>query len=261
MLIDTHAHLMLSEFDGDRAEVIARAKEKGLKAIINVGCDIKSSKESVKMADGEFIYGTLGLSPYDAMYFNQKLAQEWEKIILKDKEDAKKTGRKKLIAIGETGLDYFKAKVTAEIQKKAFEGHLDLAQKTNLPVIVHNREADEDCWESLRKFPEVKGVFHCYGTSLEFAKRLWNAGYTTSFTAIITYPNAKELRAVVKEVPMDKFFVETDSPYLAPQNKRGQRNEPAYLEEVLKCIAEIKGLDIEKLKILVEENSRNFFGI
>ncbi len=261
MIIDTHAHLMLPEFDKDREEVISRARDGGLSAIINVGCCMDSSKKSVEMADGKFIYGTLGASPYEAIKVNDEIIKKWEGIILKDKENNEKEGIRKIVAIGETGLDYFKAKINSEIQKQAFKAHLELATKTNLPVIVHNREADEDCLEILRQFPKVKAVFHCYGTSLEFARKVWEAGYKTSFTAIITYPNAKELRGVVKEAPTDSFFAETDSPYLSPQSRRGERNEPLYVKEVLKCMAEVRGISLEVLSEKVFDNSRRFFNL
>ena len=140
-----------------------------------------------------------------------------------------------------------------------------MARKFNLPVIVHNRGADEDCLRILNEFNDgvgsgVKAVFHCFGSDLVFARRVWEAGYFTSFTGIITYPSAGDLREVVREMPMDKFLVETDCPYLAPQAFRGKRNEPAYVVEVLKCIAEVKGIGFEEIEKVAEANTFKFFG-
>lgn len=281
MLIDTHAHIMFPEFDEDREEVIQRAMDAGLERIVCVGCGAASSEAAVKMAkedkDG-FLYATVGLHPYDAMDVTDGLLAEWEKWIVADKE----SGARKIIAIGETGLDYFKSKVDPEKQKYSFKKHLELAVKIGLPVIVHNRSADEDCLNLLMEFSRggelykklvqecgcdgenmiepVKAVFHCYGSTLEFARRVWAAGFMTSFTGIITYPSAKELREVVKEVPLDKFMVETDCPYLAPQGHRGKRNEPSYVVETAEKIAEVKGMGLSDVEKQVMENTKKFFG-
>lgn len=256
MLIDTHAHLMFSEFDKDIDAVLERARKAGITAIVNAGCGVEASKKSVEMADGSFLYATLGLHPYDSADLDDDLMREWESLISSDRG-----GKKCIVAIGETGLDYFKAAVPKDVQKRSFERHVALAEKKGLPVIVHNRNADEDCLEILSKYPSVKAVFHCFASSLEFAKKVWELGYFTSFTGIVTYPAAVGLREVLKEVPMDKFFVETDSPYLAPQVYRGKRNEPAYVFEVLKCVADVKKIDIEDVRRAAFENSKEFFEI
>lgn len=276
MLIDTHSHIMFPEFDEDREEVIQRAMDAGLERIVCVGCGAGSSETAVKMAQEDksgFLYATVGLHPYDAMDVNDELLAKWEKWILAD--------RRKIIAIGETGLDYFKSKVDPEKQKFSFKKHLELAVKIGLPVIVHNRSADEDCLKLLMEFSRdgeeykkiisdcgcdetemtpVKAVFHCYGSTLEFARRVWAAGFTTSFTGIITYPSAKDLREVVREVPLDKFMVETDCPYLAPQGHRGKRNEPSYVVETAEKIAEVKGMGLGEVEKQVMENTKKFFG-
>lgn len=257
MLIDTHAHIMFPEFDEDRDEMIQRAKDAGLKAIVNVGCGVDVSAKSVEMADGEFLYATVGLHPYDALELSEDLMKEWEELILKDFQDNARLRR--VVAIGETGLDYFKGKVDPEKQKESFRAHLELAKKTGLPVIVHNRDADEDTLELLLRFPDVRAVFHCYGSDLEFARRVWDAGYVASFTGIITYPSAVALREVVKEAPMDKFMVETDCPYLAPQAFRGKRNEPSYVVAVAKMIAEVKSLSYEEISQVSTANAEKFF--
>lgn len=263
MLIDTHAHLMFPEFKDDLSEVLQRAAESGVGKIVNVGCGVDSSREAVEMAGSERtgdlprLFATVALHPYDADQCSEELMGEWGRWIEKDRA----SGGGKIVAIGETGLDYFKSKVEPEVQRASFRRHLQLAQKYGLPVIVHNREADEDCLEILNEFSSVPAVFHCYGSSLEFAKKVWDRGYITSFTGIITFPNAAELRGVVKAAPMDKFFLETDCPYLAPQSMRGKRNEPSYVVEVAKCVAEVKCVDVDEVARNSGENAQKFFGI
>lgn len=257
MIIDTHAHLMFKEFEGKVDEVILRAKDLGVEKIINVGCGIESSKQSLEMAEKhEGLYATLGCHPYDAADVTEELMGEWEKLIEENE---------KIVAVGECGLDYVKGKVDPEVQKKAFRMQLQLAQKTGLPVIVHNRGADDDCLAILDEFngsdgnPQIYAVFHCYGSNVEFARKVWYRGHLTSFTGIITYPNAEELQKVVDEAPMNSFMVETDCPYLAPQEYRGQRNEPAYVVEVVKKITEIKGLSEDAIVRASTQNAMQFF--
>lgn len=267
MLIDSHAHLMFPEFKDDLENVLARAREAGLERIVNVGCGVESSELSVEMAKGDksnFLYATLGLHPYDALECSDKLMEEWEKWILEDKS----SGRKKIVAIGEIGLDYVKSTVDKQKQQESFRCQLRLAVKAGLPVIIHNRGADEDCLGILKSVTgdtfstekhRLNAVFHCFGSNLEFARKVWEAGFMTSFTGIVTYPGARELREVVKEVPLDKFMVETDCPYLAPQAYRGKRNEPAYVVETAKMIAEAKSMELTEVEKLAVENSKRFF--
>lgn len=265
-MIDTHAHLMFPQFKDDFADVLKRAASAGVSKIINVGCDEESSVQAMKMAkEYDFLYATVGLHPYDAQKATQEIFENWERIILGDDGAGSGDGgggasaASRILAIGETGLDYVKAEVDREVQKKSFKMHLELAQKVNLPVVVHNRGADEDCFEILKEFFDVRAVFHCYASNLEFARRVWEAGYFTSFTGIITYPSAANLREVVKNVPMDKFLVETDCPFLAPQKYRGKRNEPAYVAEVVRCIAEVKGVSAEEIDEISTNNALRFF--
>ncbi len=256
-LIDTHAHLMFDEFKNDIENVLKRAKDAGVGKIINIGCDVKSSISAHEMSlKYEEFYATLGLHPYDALYASDELMTEWEKLISENK---------KIVAIGECGLDYFKSTVPREDQKKGFKMQLKLAQKCGLPVVIHNREADDDTFNILKAFDGKDGeeplaiVFHCYGSDVNFAKELWKKGYMTSFTGIITYPNAMSLRDVVKECPIDRFMVETDCPYLAPQKYRGKQNEPSYVIEVVEKIAEIKGLSVAEVERISTENAMKFF--
>ena len=251
-LVDTHAHIMFSQFDKDREEVVERAKKAGVSKIINVGCDPNSCNEAVGMSSlYDDVYATLGYHPYDSKFVSEELMAKWEELI---------KNNKKIVAIGECGLDYFKAKEDKEIQKKAFRLQLGLAKKTGLPVIVHNRNADEESLEILKEYEGIKAVFHCFGSNSEFANKVWAAGFLTSFTGTITFPTAHDLHQVVAEVPMDMFMVETDCPFLAPQKFRGQRNEPAYVVEVAKEVAKLKGKSFEEIEKASNETVEWFFG-
>ncbi|PIZ75148.1 hydrolase TatD [Candidatus Peregrinibacteria bacterium CG_4_10_14_0_2_um_filter_38_24] len=258
MLIDTHAHLMFKEFENDLEDVLSKAKEAGVEKIINIGCDVKSSQAAVKMADEyENLYATLGLHPYDAALANEELMDEWRKLILKNK---------KIVAIGECGLDYFKADVPKDVQKSAFRLQIALAESAGVPLIVHCRDAYDDCLEILdEKFvwddKNIGIVLHCYSGNLSFAEKLWKRGVLTSFTGIVTYPNAKDVQEVAKKAPMDLFMVETDCPYLAPQIYRGNRNEPAYVFEVARKISELKNISLEEVIEISVKNSLAFFGV
>ncbi|MBT3705194.1 TatD family hydrolase [Candidatus Peregrinibacteria bacterium] len=259
MIIDTHAHLMFDQFKGKVPEILERASAAGVRKIINVGCSTESSEQAVELVekfDGRNeveLFATLGLHPYDAMELSDDLLAKWEKLIADPGS--------KVVAIGEIGLDYFKAKVSHEDQKRAFREQLKFAASVGLPVVVHNREADEDSLEILQEFPDLKVVFHCYGSDLEFAWKLWNKGYYTSFTGVITYPNAGVLRDVVQEAPEWTLMVETDCPFLAPQVHRGGTNEPSYVVEVLKEVARLRGKSFGEIEALQERNVNDFYGI
>ena len=255
MIIDTHAHLMFPEFREDLEEVLKRAKDSGVQKIVNVGCDLKSCQQSVEMADKyPELFATLGMHPYEAGLVNEELMNDWRMLIPKNK---------KIVAIGECGLDYFKAKVDKEIQKKAFMSQIRFAKEFGLPLIVHNRDADNESLEILDGMfsggKKVPVVFHCYGSNLEFARKLWDRGIMTSFTGIVTYPNAREIREVIREVPMDLFMVETDCPYLAPQAYRGKRNESSYVLEVVREIAKTKRISFKEVEKVSTENAMRFF--
>lgn len=251
-MIDTHAHLMFPEFKGEILKILECARVAGIEKIINVGCSAEFSRAAIGLANEyENLYATVGLHPYDVEDLSEDLMKEWAGLIRTNK---------KIVAVGEIGLDYFKAKISKDKQKAAFLRQLKLANETGLPVVVHNRDADEDSFEILQKFPGVRAVFHCYSSNLEFARKLWSAGYWTSFTGVITYPNARELREVVNEVPMNGFFVETDCPFLAPQKYRGKRNEPAYVVQIAQQIADVKGISLEEIDEASTENAMGFFG-
>ena len=212
-IFETHAHLDFRNFDKDRQQLITQCKKKGIDRIINIGIDRETSLNSIKMANKyDTVYASVGYHPHDAKDYSK------DKIIdLLNKE--------KVVAVGEIGLDYYRNKSPKEIQKKAFEEQIKLALKANLPIIVHDRDAHEDCLNILGKYNPEKVVFHCFAGNEKIAERIIDKNWMISFTGTVTFKNSK-MDNVVRMVPKENFFVETDSPYLTPHPHRGKRNSP-----------------------------------
>lgn len=264
MFIDSHAHLEYPDFDADLDEVITRAKEGRVDKIINIGTTLESSRKSIHLSERypDFIYPAAGFHPHDVDdSFSFEKAE-------KDLEELLKT--KKTVAVGECGLDYSRLLDNAEKvvdeyevkkQKDLFNLQLGLAKKYNLPVIIHSRTAEEDTFDILNNHNNLKGVVHCYTGTLEFAKKVLDLGFYIGFTGIITFPNAVELTDVVKNIPLEKMLIETDSPFIAPVPFRGNRNEPANVKEVAGKIAEIKNLSLEEVARQTSKNAEKLFVI
>ncbi|MBI5701586.1 TatD family hydrolase [Candidatus Saganbacteria bacterium] len=253
MFIDTHAHLTMPEYS-DLSEVIDRAKAAKVEAIINASFDIDSSNASMTLANNyDLIYAAVGIHPNDAQLVNDEAIKHISSL----------ASNKKVVAIGETGLDYYHTIVEKEVQQKAFRIFLNLAQKLDLPVIVHCRQADNDVIRIMRE--ENKGklqaVFHCFAGDPNLRVFAEEMGFMVSFTGNITFKKAGLLREQAKIVPMNKLMIETDSPYLAPDPLRGSRNEPANVAIIAKKIAAIKGLSVEDVAIETTKNAREFFRI
>jgi TatD DNase family protein len=275
MLIETHAHLDDKQFDTDRDEVIARAFSGGVEKIINIGAGLGSSQRSVALAEKyENIFCAVGLHPHYFMEYGEKSFDKFA--------DFKAlTVSKKLVAIGEIGLDYFIpdgsviTDAQKELQKKGFVEQLEFAKELKLPVILHcrgsrpiapsaYREADdayEDVFTIISEFPELNFVWHSFGGRLEFAEKvLAKENMLISFAGNITYnkPNA-EIFDVIRKIPIEKIMLETDCPYLAPVPMRGKRNEPSYVKYVAIKIAEVKNLEFEELVKITTETAERFF--
>lgn len=255
MFIDTHAHLFYPNFNGDIENVLSRAKESGVDYIIVPGTDIATSALAIELAEKhEEIFAAVGIHPHDT--------KEWddEKLLGELKNLAKS---KKVVAIGEIGLDYYYDFSPRDVQIKAFKSQLDLALELNLPVIIHNREASDDIMNLAREYngKNLKAQFHCFGGTLLEARELIKLGYYISFTGNITFKKSDNLKDIVKHVHVDNIFLETDSPFLTPVPHRGQRNEPAYVKFVAEKIAEIKDLPIEDIARSTSYNVYRFFGI
>ena len=278
MITDTHCHLDMKEFDQDRDEVIKRADAAGVSAIINPGIDLESSQRAVNLSQKyKNIYAAVGIQPEEIdQYFSldgESLKPPQIKVDIRNKlENLAQSA--KVVAIGECGLDYkhitsktnnFGLEALAfekEKQKDIFRRQLGTTILLDLPVIIHNRDADEDTVNELLRYKEtgrLRGVFHCFTGTLKFAREVLNLGFLISFTGILTYPNARNLVEVVREMPIEKIMVETDSPFLAPQGKRGQRNEPLFVTEVVKTVAEIKGLSIDEVEERTSRNAHDLF--
>lgn len=253
MLIDCHAHLHVKEFDSDRDAVIERALGAGVSKIINVGFDAEGNFAALALAKKyDFMYATMGIHPH--------LASEWnDQVGAKIYETAKR--EEKVIALGEMGLDYYKNFQPKELQKNVFRAQLKLARELELPVIIHCRDAFDDVFAILKEEKIERVLLHCFtGTETEAAEA-WRRGYYTAFTGIITYPSAGALREVVKKCPPDRLIIETDCPFLAPQGKRGERNEPAFLSETFKQVCDLKIVKKNPLAEQMKINAKALFGI
>lgn len=253
MFFDTHAHLDDRQFDDDHAQVIQEIREAQVTRVLNASCDLKSCERTIELTrEYPEIYGAVGVHPEAA----GELRGEAELALLR--AAAKNP---KICAIGEIGLDYYYEDVPREVQKRVFQMQLDLARELRFPVIVHDRDAHEDCLKILSNYTDLSVVFHCYSGSLEFAKRLIDMGFYLSFTGVLTFKNAKAAPSVAQWAPRDRVMIETDSPYLAPVPYRGKRNTPQYVPEVAKKLAELWELEIEEVARITMENGLRFFQI
>ncbi|HHY09933.1 MAG TPA: TatD family hydrolase [Firmicutes bacterium] len=249
-MIDSHAHLNDPRFEEDLPAVLERAKAAGVRAIINIGYDLVSSKKAVELAAKyPQLYAVIGVHPHDAKTYDQGIEESL-------KELAKQP---KVVAIGETGLDYHYDNSPRAVQREVFQKQLLLAGELNLPAVIHSRDASQDTLEILRKFPGQPCLLHCYSGSFETAEQYLKLGHYFSFAGPITFKNATRLRGVAKRLPLKRLMIETDCPYLAPQPRRGRRNEPAYLPYIAEKLAEIHGRSREDVERITAENTENFF--
>lgn len=245
-IFETHAHLDFKDFDKDRDDLLKKCFKEGIEYIINVGTDKKTSEDSIALAAKyKQVYASVGFHPHDAESYDRELVK-------------KLAAEKKVVAIGEIGLDYFKNYCPRDIQKKAFEDQLQLANELELPVIIHDRDAHEDCYDLLVKYNPKKVVFHCFTGDALFAQKCLEQGWFLSFTGVVTYKNSG-LDDVVRQVPRDRFFIETDSPFLSPVPMRGKRNSPLNLRHIVEKIADLKRMSPNKVAEASYENALEFF--
>ena len=248
--IDTHSHIYYDKYSDDIDEVIDKAFQNNVKKIICVGVDIDSSLKSIKLAEKyDNIFATTGYHPHES--------KEADSNYLKDLEELSK--HKKVVAIGETGLDYFYGISDKKTQIKIFREQCALSKSLNLPIIVHNRDSDDDLLECLIKEKISHGVIHCFASNLNFAKKITDLGMKISFTGLITF--AKELEDVVLNTPIEDMMIETDSPYLTPIPFRGKRNDPSMVKYVAQKIAEIKNISESEVGEITSQTAETFFGI
>ena len=250
---DSHAHYNVKRFQEDQTELLASMAEHNIGLIMNVGCDLTSSIQSIRLAEQyDFIYASVGSHPDDADHVDAGLVEMYRSL----------ASHPKVVAIGEIGLDYYwEQNPPKEFQQKVFRDHLALARELNLPVIVHDREAHADTLAIVKEFPDLRGVFHCFSGSVEMARELWKMGWYVGFDGPLTYKNAKKVVEVAKEAPLDLILLETDAPYLAPVPYRSKTNHSAMLYLVAEKIAEIRGTTTEHILKLTFENAKRLFNV
>jgi TatD DNase family protein len=253
MLIDSHAHLEMREFDSDRGEVVRRAKEAGIDAIVTVGTNLRDCLKALAIAaQYEFVYAALGVHPHDVKGIDEKTYSALRKLV----------GQPKVVAYGEIGLDFFRNRSPRDVQIRCFGEQLELADEFDLPVIIHDRDAHAETLNMLRTWKGKKrGIVHCFSGDAAMAKKCLDLGFHISIPGPVTYPKSEKLLEVVRQVPLERMLVETDAPYLTPQPHRGKRNEPAYVVHTAKRIADIKGITLAEVGAATSQNARVVFGI
>jgi TatD DNase family protein len=258
-LIDSHAHVDMEQFDADRDDVIQRATQSGISYIINAGIDLSSSKKAIELSrQYPSIIAAAGIHPQETGTITEHDIAELSRI----------ASDPHVAAIGEIGLDFHRDYSPHEQQIKFFKMQLVLADKLHKPVIIHCRQAEKEMLEVLTEWRarnsssrEPAGVIHCFSGTISAANAYLQLGFFIALGAYIGYPSSKSLREVIKQLPMDKLMIETDSPFLPPQGKRGERNEPAYAREAARELAAIKGLSLEGVADYTTKNTKRLFGI
>ena len=253
MLTDVHAHYDDKKFDADRHEVITSVKESGVGRIVNSGANIRSSRASAALAARyDFMYATIGVHPHDA----ERTPADTLDIL------AGLLKNKKVVAVGEIGLDFFRNFSNKDSQRLWFRKQMDFAAETGYPAVIHDRDAHGECLEMAREYKgKVKGVFHCYAGSVEMARELVKLGYMMSFGGVATFENARVCREVIGALPLEYILLETDCPYLAPHPYRGERNDSRYLPLIARKIAEIKNVSEDAVIEKTGENAARCFNI
>ena len=257
MIIDTHAHIDVADYDEDREAVIQRARESGVQYMVNIGCDVESSYRSMELSEQyDFIYATAGVHPHDVKSIDANTYTHLRQLLL----------HPKVIALGEIGLDYFKNYSPQDEQRTHFRKQIQLAREMNKPIVIHSRDANEDIIAILSDFyPKDpiahSGIFHCFSGDQKLADKALEMGFYISFSGSVTFKKSDGLRDVAKTIPADRLFAETDCPYLTPAPHRGKRNEPAYVNFTAERLAEIRGLKIEDVERTMALNFFELFGI
>lgn len=247
MLIDTHCHLNFEELENRLPQVLRDAKANDVLSMIIIGIDPKSTEKAIKLANKHNLYASVGIHPSNVDHF------EIEDII-------KYVYNERVVAIGETGIDLYWRQDNLERQKEMFIKHIELAIRFDLPLVIHMRDSFDEIYDILKQYKgQVRGVMHCFTLGIEEAKKLIDLGFYLGIGGVITYKNAKELRAAVKSVPLTKILLETDAPYLAPAPFRGKRNEPAYMKWVAIELADLLGLSYQEVSDVTTNNAKELF--
>ena len=256
-LVDSHAHIDFPQFAEDRDAVLERARVAGVNTILAIGIGPGPQQLDAAMPYVEahdWIYTTVGVHPHEAKELTRAHLDTLARL----------ARHPKVIAWGEFGLDYYYDHSPRDVQRRVFREQMELAHATKLPIVIHCRDAWPDCLDMLEqgwKPTGLRGILHCFTSTLEDAKRGIDMGFMVSFTGNLTYPKAQNIRDVAKALPLENILIETDSPYLAPQAYRGKRNEPAYVAEVAKALASVRDLGAEEIAAKTSENFRRFFKV
>lgn len=254
MIFETHAHYDDEAFDKDRDVLLSSMRSGGVETVLNVGASFRGVLDTVELTKQyPFVYGAVGIHPDEVGELDEEKMK-----VLRGFCDLEK-----IVAVGEIGLDYYWDKESRKVQKKWFVRQMDLAKETDLPIIVHSRDAAKDTLDIMKaeRADNLKGVIHCYSYSKEQAREYMNMGYCLGIGGVVTFKNGKKLKEVVEYAPLDYLLLETDAPYMAPEPHRGERNCSLYLKYVARTIAEIKGMSAEEVIEVTRENARRLFGI
>ncbi len=256
-LVDSHAHVDVSDFDADRVAMLARAQSAGIGMMLAIGNgpEVEKLGAAVPYAEQhDWIFASAGIHPHEARHATDAHYEELDRL----------ARHPRVIAWGEIGLDYHYDHSPRDIQARVFRRQLGQARAAKTPVVIHCREAWPDCLKTLDedwRSSGLGGIFHCYSGTIEEARRGMEMGFLVSFAGNVTYPKAQNLRDVARQIPLDRLLVETDSPFLAPLPHRGKRNEPAYVAEVARTIANVRDLAADEVARATAENFRRFFGL
>lgn len=253
MLVDSHCHLDFNDFEDDFEEMLERARENGVTAMLNAGNNIGEIDNQLEISERyPFIYTAVGVQPHNAAEYPDIKAEDFIRC----------AAHKKIVAIGECGLDYYYDYSPRDIQIRVLKEQVKAAQETGLPLIIHNRDSDDDMisilGEEYQKKP-FNGVIHCFSSSKKLADFVLSIGFYVSASGIITFNKSNEIRDIFAEVQLDRLLIETDAPYLAPVPLRGRRNEPAFIHHTAEKLAQIKGIEFEKLAQITSDNFYNLF--
>ncbi len=254
-LIDTHAHLDDRKFASDLPEVIQRAQAAGVRKIVNIGYNRESIRTTLQLARAyPFIYAAIGCHPTDAAEYDEDM-ESWLTQLVQQEA--------KVVAIGEVGLDYHWDTVPREVQQRVFRRQIALARRLGVPLVIHNREADEDTVRILEEegAAEVGGIMHCFAGDWEMAKRCLDMNFYIGLGGLVTFKNAPNVKEVARQVPLARLLLETDAPYLAPVPYRGKRNESSFVLHVAETVAQLRGMPLEELARATTANAGRLLGI
>lgn len=254
MLIDSHAHLDMEDFERDREAILDRALDGGITHIISIGTDLSSSIKALELAKKyDFVFATVGYHPHNATNMDQGLLRTLEKLV----------SEPKIVAWGEIGLDFYRRYSPPDRQMEAFRRQLQMAMDLDLPVIIHDRDAHREVLTILQETEkrEKRGVIHCFSGTYDMAMALIKMGFYISIPGTVTYKNVPYIQEVASGIPLERMLVETDAPFLAPVPKRGKRNEPLYVTYTAQKIAELRGTDFQEVARQTSENAKRLFNL